>query len=256
MARFRSRFRGRRRRFKRRAYRRTFTNRHRVQGSGQELKFHDPTSSGTGAVYLATGTSTLFISLNNVREGPSAYQRIGRRIKMMALKYDLAPMAFEEWTYGPNQSHLIMRFAIVYDAQPNGAFPAPADLFAQTPADGTNTYNPLAGPNLNYRHRFLILRDRIHRYNVDQAAGHEWGGSTNIGVREPKWPRFKGYLKLRGLEATFASSVAVADTLLATGITTGNLFLYADVQLVDDTTGAVAGRNSKFYGTFRLRFYD
>ena len=126
---------------------------------------------------VATGASTFFV-LNGIHVGPGFYQRTGRQIKMRSIqfKYTIEPI-----TYPAPMDQL--RVAIVFDRQPNGAYPALSDIFQDVDSAGTVKTDPESFLNLNNRERFRILH---HQYmqvpQVNSATASQSLSSTDVNT--------------------------------------------------------------------------
>lgn len=94
--------------------------------------------------------------INLVRQGNTFYQRSGNKIHMRSVSVMFTPYV------ATTNGVINMRWMIVYDKQPNGAFPALTDVLATNDA-GTVTFQ--SGVNMANRSRFLVIRDRIETFN-------------------------------------------------------------------------------------------
>lgn len=139
----------------------------RVSTSRTELKSWDVTvvqTSGGPPVYsfdgvLQTGVVgaepsqaspavfTGLTELNDIAQGAAFYQRVGSKVvmKSLQLEFDLVNTAATVW-----------RYMLIYDRQPNGAFPTYSSILAQN--DGAPV--TWSGINQSYKNRFLVLRDK------------------------------------------------------------------------------------------------
>lgn len=190
----------------------------------------------TGAFYL----------LNGIQEGASFYNRVGRRIQMKSLRfianYDITGTGTGAGT-GNQEYHRIM---LIYDRQPNGNFPAPADIlltYNDAGATETTTFSHL---NMNNAERFQILAD-IRNYIPDNAST----GTTNYAqsINDPKKSEFNidRYIQLRGAETHYKSSTnpaAIGD------ISSGALYLF----FVGNQDTAVS--QYTLYFSSRIRYSD
>ena len=74
----------------------------------------------------------------------------------------------------PNREN-ILRFMIIYDAQPNGALPAIKDVINSLSTAGAENQNVLSSVNIGNRSRFTVLRDYLRctpyiRYDDDNVT--------------------------------------------------------------------------------------
>jgi len=101
---------------------------------------------------------TGYTELNCVPQGATVANRIGNKIviKSIHFKGTIANQVLANLA--------VARVAIVYDKQPNGAFPAFTDMFIDQPAGAANTYS---GLNIANKSRFQIVRDQF--FNLDSA---------------------------------------------------------------------------------------
>jgi hypothetical protein len=159
------------------------------RSSRAELKGFD-ISNAAGAAALNTwgsiasaepGAAFLGMTeLNDIGQGSTFYNRVGAKVCMTSLVVRFSLMQLTTPITGS------VRYAIVYDKQCNGTFPAITDIFG---VNGPNAGNN-AGVNLTNRARFTVLRDKT--VNIDPAQ------QLVFDVEE--------YCKLPQLEAEFKTS--------------------------------------------------
>ena len=127
--------------------------------SSTEVKSYDTGVRGNTLVDVTavTGTEpgTLFggiTCLNEVLQGAAFYNRIGSKIKMISLhvKFDIFQGTTTAGAFANS------RYMIVYDRQPNGAFPTISTLPAVNDSAPT-TSTACAGINMANRSRFTVL---------------------------------------------------------------------------------------------------
>lgn len=114
-------------------------------------------TAATGSASLATG----MVAINLVQQGAAYYNRIGTKavVKSIAVQFGLgAPESYTK----PG----LVRYMLVYDRQPNGAYPTIGDIL-QNPA-GNTFFN--TGVNMANKSRFSILRDKVVCLDAAQAA--------------------------------------------------------------------------------------
>ena len=114
-------------------------------------------TAATGSASLATG----MVAINLVQQGAAYYNRIGTKavVKSIAVQFGLgAPESYTK----PG----LVRYMVVYDRQPNGAYPTIGDIL-QNPA-GNTFFN--TGVNMTNKSRFSILRDKVVCLDAAQAA--------------------------------------------------------------------------------------
>lgn len=95
--------------------------------------------------------------VNNIQQGATVAQRIGNKVvvKSIHLKCNLGGVA---------GNLAAARIMLVYDKQPNGAFPAITDILLDQPAGAANFFSSL---NIANKSRFQVIRDGF--YNLDAA---------------------------------------------------------------------------------------
>lgn len=114
---------------------------------GVEKKYIDTTATVT--TLLTTPTITL---LNSSQTGTDYTNRIGREIKMSS--------NYLRWN-GTASGNGHLRVMIVYDKQPNGAFPNLSDIIITGLANYTLSPN-----NLNNKDRFISVSDKVYTFNT------------------------------------------------------------------------------------------
>lgn len=126
-----------------------------------ELRFCDVPSTSVNTL----GNTAVFANgfgislLNLVRVGSSYYQREGSRIVMKSL--NIRGVVGLTFTNTAAQSGALGRICIVWDAQPNGSFPDPADIWQNTDFAGNNTLSAGAFFAAQAKDRFVVLRDNM-----------------------------------------------------------------------------------------------
>lgn len=174
--------------------------------------------------------------------GTGTNQRIGNKITYKSLRV-------QGWYTYDNTNTVgsdILRFVVIYDAQPNAALPALADVFNEYSSASGSTESVLSSPNINNTERFKILIDEKvcipallfsggNPNSVFNASGNESQGKIYIDR----------FLKLNGLQAQFntTNGGTVAD------FTKGSLLYTVYNQINPNAT-------YEFNLTARTRFYD
>jgi len=180
-------------------------------------------------------TSGVLLSLNIVNIGADFTQRIGRKICLTSVYIRGFVNIANAKTQPPTVSDVAaqhVRFLLLWDMQPNGAYPIVTDILASS-----STNAPM---NLNNRDRFKVIADKQFVFDpfiFDTAT------STASCTNQIK--PFKLYKKLN-LEAIYNGSTgSVAD------ITSGNLIAF---WLGSDPSGLNGPVD--FNGSYRVRFID
>lgn len=164
----------------------------------------------------AVNTTASITQLNAIRIGSTYVNRIGRRIEMKNLRLtgileQLRTIATEDY----------MRVMVVYDRQPNGAFPVLADIIATTDQAAANTTGVFSNINLNNRDRFIFLRDKRVALPSSTITA---GVVTNLGPIDPitTLTNFDMFIPLKGLVTQYkadSSPAVIGD------VATGSLLL-------------------------------
>lgn len=157
-----------------------------------------------------------FTEINCIPQGATVANRIGNKVVIRSLHVKA--------TIG-NQvlaTLAVARVAVIYDKQPNGAFPAVADIFLDQPAGLTNGYSSV---NIANKSRFTMLRDQF--FNLDAAQSQ---------IHTINW-----YIKGRWEVEFGANAGNIGD------FRTGAIYLFAIY------VGAVVNLNA---GSARVRYFD
>jgi len=104
--------------------------------------------------------------LNCVQQGATAYNRIGTKIMIKSIKVD-ADLILK----GSAPTGNTARLMIVYDRQPNGAFPAVANILSMN-VSGAPVFN--SGINMANRSRFTILRNQVVNFDNNGEQSYHW----------------------------------------------------------------------------------
>lgn len=141
-------------------------------GSAKEIKSFDCliTAPAAGiawamnaAAFAEPGVAyTGITELNDVLQGAGVYERVGVKILMRSVRIRAT------LTANASPAMAIVRMAVIYDRQPNGAAPAIADIFTDTRVAGATTTDICSGVNISNKNRFTILRDQM--WNLDSAT--------------------------------------------------------------------------------------
>lgn len=183
-------------------------------------------------------------------EGAGFYNRIGRRIRMMSLQISgqIAPSTGNAAAVNEQ----FARVLVVYDRQPNGAFPSVADVLTNyDEAGGTSAAQPaFQHINMNNRDRFQILRDRKIILPPLGINGATPAAQTNIVVDANSSTGnkflFEEFIRLNGAEMHSKASTGVIGD-----ISTGSIFVLCVSSADSNATAAWT-----LYMTCRLKFLD
>lgn len=176
------------------------------------------------------------------QEGSAFYNRIGRRVANRSIQFkgEIKPT----FTNAAAKWRLYNRLVLVYDRQPNGAYPAASDVLAGYTSAGVTTTTEKSMPNPNNKDRFVILKDHVMMTEPIGISGAPSAAGLDVTLNnlyEINW-----FVKLRGLE-----TVLKASTGLIGDVTTGALFL---LVINNDPVGASPAWKIELYT--RLRFTD
>lgn len=216
----------------------------RSRGLGVEVKSMDtPTQTA------ALSTTAVFKVVNNVQEGSSFYNRVGRKLSMKSLQIQgfLALSGTNAAATGVD----FVRMIVFYDRQANGAAPTLADVLTSYDNAGATTSTALDYINMNNRDRFSILADERITLPPVGINGATAASAVVAGVDPLAGDtqiQFKRFIKLRGLETQYK---ATSNPGVIGDISTGSLM----VLFVANAT-AVANAAFNAYWTSRLRYSD
>lgn len=180
-----------------------------------EKKFLDTCNSiadaGVGQIALSPLANNQIIPLNLVSQGPAANQRVGQKIKMKNLKFNLimnkVPQVpsgggFQDNNYAIPDT--LVRWFVCIDTQCNGQLPAISDIVQMNDAISGTPYTgapaALAPISMTNRERFRVLRSEMC------TIGNLWKTSCYID----------DYINLREWDTTFNGSAAGAIGSIAT----------------------------------------
>jgi hypothetical protein len=236
--------------YKRRSYKKYPTRKRRIAYAARslgvsrrpacELKCLDV--EGTSFAPICTSVSLQVI--NVALPGSSFYQRVGNTIRMKSIHVRGFIEPIGTPPAGVGQDYV--RMCIIYDRQPNGAYPTYSQIFTSYNNAGSTASTAWDFTNPTQFDRFLILRDKT-MYIPPIGTG----GAANITPMSYTDPQHKllvnFYIKLPDLETRFnqAASGTISD------ITSGAIYLLAITQ---NNNSASAGFG--FYFSTRLRYCD
>lgn len=135
-----------------------------------EVKFFDVDVANPAAGLLETASvaatvpTNAFVGitqLNSVLQGATSYNRIGAKILIKSVN---VRGTFRLLGTAPVSE--AFRFMIVFDRQPNGAYPSLASVLSDNISGATSFHSAI---NMSYKDRFVILRDQ---YRTLSPAGN------------------------------------------------------------------------------------
>lgn len=185
----------------------------------------------------AAGSISSSNCLNLIQVGSSAWNRIGRKVRLVSL--NVKGSLNNNTT---NSAPLTIRVFVVYDTQPNGSYPTLSTIIGQRAYDGTASTGEFSGLNLDNKNRFVIIMD--HQQSLPGV-----GTSSSSTVAIPTSAHLDKYIKLNGLTSTYSAS---STPPVIGDIATGALYLFVMAK----PFGGLLGDSGQFSGTVRLRFTD
>nr|WAE42210.1 MAG: capsid protein [Cressdnaviricota sp.] len=209
---------------------------------GGELKSVDfPVAS---APATATLNATLYVqALNVIQVGSAFYNRIGNDIEMKSLHL-IGQIAISGNVTGPTQEYI--RIMIIYDRQPNGNYPAIADVLTNYDNAGTTTSNSYCHLNPNNADRFKILMD--NRIDIPYNSGAaDFNQAAEIFDYTKNEVNINRFIPLRGLLTKYKASSSPA---VIGDQATGALLLFC----LGSVASGAEGYNFKY--TSRIRYRD
>ncbi len=177
-------------------------------------------------------------NLARINQGPGIANRIGNKVALKSLRLR---GTLQETGNGGTPPIQQARFMVVYDRQPNGAYPSVTNIISDVNTANTVTPgNYLSSLNPNNYDRYIVLCDKLF------ILGGIVAGPTT-GPTEQKGFVIDEFIKLKGLECQFSTSTVGSPIV---DLNTGALYMIGIGDLVN---GA-----EPFYMdmTCRLRFYD
>lgn len=178
-----------------------------------------------------------------IQQGVGVNQRIGNQVtlKSLRLRFNIS-FEFDHASVDPT----FVRVMVVYDRQPNGAYPAGSAVLSNINEAGTlSAYDPNGDINVTNMDRFVVLLDH---YCVVQSVDNATTSNYKIlGPTGEESFKVDKYVKLRGLEQRYNGT---ASPMTVSLINTGALYLISTGEL---------GAGAQPYGLrgkTRLRYYD
>lgn len=200
-----------------------------VVGVG-EVKFFDVDISDSAALPVVTAVAgaepaagfTGLTEINCVAQGATSYNRIGSKIQVKSIQLKVGYRLI-----GSAPVSTLVRFLVVYDRQPNGAFPAIGDILSDNISTAPSFHS---GINMANKDRFIIIRDQYRPLCV--AGG-------NVAV-------VSEFIKLRQDTQFKSNTSTIGD------ITSGALYYIACTQDVGSGTSAA----QQVFAHTRIRYFD
>jgi len=216
-------------------YNRVMSTSARFRGRGELKSVDGQAAVATNSVVNLNTSSGNGFPLNAIAVGPTFFERVGRRIEMASLH--LKGVITQTGNVTTVMDYC--RLAIVYDRQPNGAFPTTTTIFQDYSPTGVTGSSPSSGVNPDERERFLVLSDiklALPPTTAAQFSGTD-GVTTSFNINR--------FINLKGLKTHYKD-----DSSNISGIATGSLLIIGMGQLASGSEGW------HFVGTWRLRYAD
>lgn len=213
-----------------------------------ELKCVD-TQLGTGSLYgpafeFYLAPTNTFTVLNVPEVGAAFYNRIGNEIEMKSLH--LVGTINSPPEAATNSEAVYCRAMVLYDKQPNGAYPSYSDVIASYSNTGAVDSGAFDHLNPNNMDRFKILADiRVSIPNNDGGVATFPADAAIIDYTKNE-VNINRFIKLNGMSTKYKAS---AGTI---GDVTSGALLFFLIGTDDDATG----HRFYFSGTARLRYVD
>jgi len=195
-----------------------------------ELKAFDVTQTTLPA--LTPIITTASVVLNAIDKGNEPYDRIGRAVNLQSLRLrgKVVPSAATAIALDT-----MVRLIVFYDRQPNGVSTKATELLQNSNSTGSTTMT--SSINLNYRDRFIILRDQ----QLVLGPGTQGAGllvQDNLNTINIDW-----FIKLKGLQSIYNQ----VDASTIADINTGAL----NLMFISDVASSV-----DFIFSSRVRFLE
>jgi len=186
--------------------------------------------TGTNPLLTANATGGMTV-LNAIPQGTQIDQRVGNKIQISSIRIKASIIIA-----GTGQTFDGIRIMVVYDRNPNGAYPTISSILSDSGivegAMSTANTNFASSQNIAYKDRFLILRDQLLTIDPD---------SSNV-------IRYDTFIK-RKLETNFKSS---SNPGVIGDISTGALYLIA----FNEYTSSSVSYTTLQHVSCRIRYND
>lgn len=193
---------------------------------------------------LNTNTGTACVqALNLCQQGTGIAQRDGNKISMKSLRVRFGIIAGNA-VVAANPTNV--RVLVLYDRQPNGAYPAINTILGESLQSNTiGTGTMYSNLNPNFFERFRVLMDK--QITLQPFDGTAITSTSCTGPTDVCGFKLDEFILLKDLETLFNGT---ANPLTIAQITTGALYIA--------TFGDTAAANQPWVmtGTTRLRFRD
>jgi len=211
--------------------------------SKPELKCVDVNDDGGAPLIRVISTTDTLDLVNGIAVGANAYQRIGRSVKLHSMRFRGCILRTNS---SGSTTGEFLRVLIVYDRQPNGAFPTYADIIQTIDSTGDGSAGPFDFPNLNNQERFLILREHCMQVPCSATAESSQSRAVNETIIDQHQQfMFDDYIKLDNLPSNYKDTGATISSV-ATGA----------IYVVTCGTEAVASAGCSLNYVTRLKYSD
>lgn len=200
---------------------------------GTEIKAVDIPLTTT--IVRLPATPPTSILLNGCLTGAGYFNRIGAKINMKSIRF----RGSIELNSTVTKDDATLRWILFYDKQTNKVVPTFADVIQSRDNAGAPTNTFLSDINMDYRDRFIILRDKMIDLPYNQWTANTINGNINVNDDFS----IDEYVKLSGLPTLYNQS-----TGLIGDVNSGGLFFLIFANGTDSAW--------KFEWQTRLRFHD
>ena len=205
------------------------------------------TTSYTTSTRVNFAGSAVINYINNMGNGTSITQRIGRQSALQSIKVRGVIHMPDQIGQSGLDTYNLIRVAMVQDTQVNGASPTPANVFADSGAGG-DAFTMLTFQNLNFLNRYRVVKDRWFKLPHDVQAVYN-GGTTNVQIAGFTFPFSFTYTPKQPILCTHnaTGSATQDDSMVSNGF-----FIIAAYQ----DPGVEAGNDPQIAITTRVKFTD
>lgn len=177
-----------------------------------------------------------------IQQGVGTNQRVGNSCSLKSLRLRFRLVNIDDILV-----NTMVRMLVVYDRQPNGAYPNLSNILANINEAGTvSAFDPDGDLNVNNMERFTVLMDEWHIVPAVDNNLHVVNTAL-VGPTNVECFQVDRYIKLRGLEQKYSAN---SSPMVIANQTTGALYILS--------CGSIAAGSEPYcwYGKARLRFYD
>lgn len=192
---------------------------------------------------IPINTTGAIQAINLVQQGAGVSQRIGNKISLKSLRVRFSFVSTGNTSDEPRTS----RIMVIYDRNPNKAYPAANFILAESLQDNTisaGTFTSSVNPN--WFDRFVVLQDDF----TSLAPRDQFGGlqEVSVGTTDQRTFVYDRYIKLHDMESVYDST---GNPMTIARINVGALYVLVIGNFTVNGTDAW-----QLLGSTRLRFRD